>query len=401
MATLVAAPADAHQPPVDAGAESVPHVAFATLPPCPQPLRHPFRALAWCVSITAGVASLMMLLSVLAAIPVANFLALGYMLEGEGRVVRSGRLRDGVPLLGGLPRLGAVVFGTWASLLVVRAVATLAVDAALVDPDGAAASRWAVARLVVAPLVGLHIALAWRAGGSLSAFLRPLRNARYCHACWREGTLWSGAADGIAAVIRGIRPLRLFVLGVGGFLGAFVWLVVPTLLFSRLRDTQHPGAALVTIAGGVLLLAVLSHVPLMQARFAAEGRMAAFHEVAAARAVLRRGPLLVPVALVLLYGLSLPLSLLKVIATPRDAVWLLTPIFVATIFPARLALGWAIARAGRQPRPRWIGFRLLGMALLTAALTVYLFLLFFTPAIDALGRRVLLDHHALLLPTPF
>jgi hypothetical protein len=34
-------------------------------------------------------------------------------------------------------------------------------------------------------------------------------------------------------------------------------------------------------------------------------------------------------------------------------------------------------------------------------LAIYVFLLFFTPAIDAFGRRALFDHHALLLPTPF
>ena len=41
-----------------------------------------------------------------------------------------------------------------------------------------------------------------------------------------------------------------------------------------------------------------------------------------------------------------------------------------------------------------------GLALLPL-FGIYLFLLFFTPAIDALGRRVLFDHHALLLPSPF
>jgi hypothetical protein len=38
---------------------------------------------------------------------------------------------------------------------------------------------------------------------------------------------------------------------------------------------------------------------------------------------------------------------------------------------------------------------------LTALLGAFLFLLFFTPAIGSAGRRVLFDHHALLLPTPF
>lgn len=374
---------------------------FGSLPACPHPLRHPFRAAAWLVSLVVGLASLVLLLSILAAIPLANVLALGYMLEGEGRVVRSGRLGDGVPLLGGLPRLGAVVSGTWAWLLVVRWVAWVAADAALVDPGGATARRWAVARVVVAALVGLHVLLAWRAGGSLPAFIRPIRNLRYLHAEWRAGRVWSGAADAIADVIAALRPLRLFGLGLGGFVGAFLWLVIPTLLFSALRDTQHPAAVLVTLVGGLLLLVVLQWVPLMQARFAAEGRLAAFREVAAVRELHRRAPILLLGALVLLYGLSLPLFLFKVVAAPRDAVLFLTPIFVVTIFPARLALAWAIARAARRPRRRWLAVRLVCTAVVSAALALFLFLLFFTPAIDAHGRRVLLDHHALLLPTPF
>jgi hypothetical protein len=38
---------------------------------------------------------------------------------------------------------------------------------------------------------------------------------------------------------------------------------------------------------------------------------------------------------------------------------------------------------------------------LVPAVALLLVLLFITPAIDALGRRVLFDHHAILLPTPF
>src|SRR5262245_52943118 len=44
-----------------------------------------------------GAASLTVGLAFLAAIPVAQFLTLGYLLEAAGRVGRSGRLRDGFP----------------------------------------------------------------------------------------------------------------------------------------------------------------------------------------------------------------------------------------------------------------------------------------------------------------
>src|SRR5205809_278239 len=42
-----------------------------------------------------GLASLLACLAVLAAIPIVNFLSLGYLLEASGRVAKSGRLRDG------------------------------------------------------------------------------------------------------------------------------------------------------------------------------------------------------------------------------------------------------------------------------------------------------------------
>jgi len=399
MATaLPSALSAATAPPRVAGAPAQP---FGELAPCPHPLRHPLRALGWLIAVGAGLASLVWLLSLLAAIPLVSFLALGYMLEGEGRVVRSGRLRDGVPLLGGLPRLGAVVVGTWIWVLVVRFVTSVAADAALVAPGSPSAARWAVARTLVALVVGLHVALAWRAGGSLASFFRPLRNVRAARRQWRAGTLWSGAADGLAAVIGAIRPLHLLRLGVGGFAGALAWLLLPTLAFSALRDTQHPGAVLVTLAGGVALAVVLAWVPLLQATYATEGRLRAFTEVARVRELHRRAPVVLLVALAVLYGLSLPLFLLKVIAAPRDAVLLLTPLFIVTIYPARLLVGWATAFARRRPQRRWLVVRFGAGAALVAALGLYLFLLFFTPAIGALGRRVLLDHHALLLPTPF
>ena len=259
--------------------------SWDSFPACPSPLRHPLRALGWLVSLGAGVVSLVIILSVLAAVPIVNLLVLGYMLEGEGRVVRSGRLRDGVPLAGALPRLGAIGFGTWAWLLVVQLVAGAAADAELVDPEGPAAAAWRRATTITAGGVGIHLLLAWFAGGSLAAFLRPLRNARLFVRALRSGTAWSGAADRLGAGLALVRPRHLFSLGLRGFLGAALWLVPPTLLFSAFRNTQRPAALLVTLAGGAFLGLVLVCVPFLQARFAAEGRFAAFREVAAVREI--------------------------------------------------------------------------------------------------------------------
>jgi len=45
--------------------------------------------------------------------------------------------------------------------------------------------------------------------------------------------------------------------------------------------------------------------------------------------------------------------------------------------------------------------RALAIAALVPLMGLFLLLLFLTPAIGGLGRQVLFDHHALLLPTPF
>src|SRR5262245_49199645 len=58
-----------------------------------------------------GLASLIGCLAVLAAIPLLNFLSLGYLLEASGRVASSGRLRDGFIDIDKFARIGSLVAG--------------------------------------------------------------------------------------------------------------------------------------------------------------------------------------------------------------------------------------------------------------------------------------------------
>jgi hypothetical protein len=158
---------------------------------------------------------------------------------------------------------------------------------------------------------------------------------------------------------------------------------------------------LLTLFGGGMLILALSWTPFLQAHFAAENRFSAFRELGRIREYYRRSPVLFFLSVVLLYAMSLPLYLAKVAVPPRDALWMVTPIFIATIYPARMLVGWSYARGARKERRalrivRWPLF-----LALAPLLAFYLFLLFFTPAIGAYGRRVLFEHHALLLPSPF
>ena len=88
-------------------------VPFEVAPELPAPrvglFRRLMRGIAWLVRTLWGIVSLIVLLAFIAAIPIVNFLALGYLLEVEGRVARSGRLRDAFPLLPLAPRLGSLV----------------------------------------------------------------------------------------------------------------------------------------------------------------------------------------------------------------------------------------------------------------------------------------------------
>lgn len=371
------------------------------LGPPPHPLWHPLRACAWGVTFLAGCVVLVLLVAMLAAVPVLNLVALGWMLEAEGRVARSGRLRDGLPWLGVVPRLGAAAIGIWAWLVVIRLVAAAADDAALVDPGSPRAAAWSWARVIVTVTVGLHLAVALAAGPSLGSFIRPVRNVRRVAAALRQGTLWRGAAAALDRLFHVLDPLATLWLGLGGFVGGLAWVVGPTLLFAATRLSDRPWAPLVSLLGGLLLAAVLMWVPFLQARYAATGRSVAFLELGVVREWFRRAPLAMLAALVALHGLTLPLVLLKVAVPPRDAIWLLTPAFVALILPGRLAVGWAAARAAARPQRAWLATRVLAGVVGWLALAAALALLFFAPVVDALGNGVLFDHHAVLLPTPF
>jgi len=377
------------------------YFSFDSLPPFPNPLRKPFGAIGWIISLLFGMASLVVLLAVIAAIPVVNLLALGYLLEAEGRVARTGKLRYAFPLLPLAPRLGAIVVGVWLWLFLVRIVADAASDAATIAPGSGVAGGWRAALLLISLGVAVHLVLALARGGSLWCFIRPIKNFRWLRQQLTEGDYFATATAAIREFVVAMRLPHHFRLGLIGFIGTFLWLILPTMLFAALQDVTKPGQVLVTLFGAVVLIPVLAWTPFLQAHFAAENRLSAFRELGTIRRLFQRAPLCWFLALVLLYALALPLYLFKIAAPPQDAMWFVTLIFVATIYPAKIFVGWAYAKARQREQPTWFFFRWPARLLLLPLLAFYLFLVFFTPAIGAAGRRVLFEHHALLLPTPF
>src|SRR5262245_30045395 len=77
------------------------------------------RGVEWFFGLVAFVAGL----AVLAALPVLQFLSLGYLLEAGGRVAGTGRFRYGFIGIRTAARVGGIVLGCWLFLLPVRLLA--------------------------------------------------------------------------------------------------------------------------------------------------------------------------------------------------------------------------------------------------------------------------------------
>lgn len=369
------------------------------LPPFPVPWRHPIQCAMWIIRTLFGLASLTLLLAVAAAVPLVNFWVLGYLLDVEGRVARSGKIRASFPLLGLAPKFGSIVLGVWLCVLPLRLLAGAAADAELIDPGGA--GGWKFLLFVAKWSMTLHLCLALARGGSLSCFFRPIKNIRWLLARWRDHDYWNRASTAIGQFLSGLNARPYYSAGWRGYLGTAAWLFIPSALYGSLHDPDKPAQVLVMLTGGVGLWLTLMWAPLLQTRFAAENRVLAFGELRTVRELFRRAPFAWLFAIVLTYLLALPMYLFKVVSPPQDAMWFITIIFVVTIFPTKVALGWAYGRSIRRTERAWWPWRLLCKIVLGILVAIYVFILFFTPAIGEHGRRVLFEHHTLLLPVPF
>ena len=113
-------------------------------------------------------------LAVLAAVPVGQFLALGYLLESSGRVARSGRIRDGFIGVRTAARFGGVALAGLFMWLPLYFLALEAEAAQIIDPNGRIARQWQFWLSLLATLFALHAVAALLRGGRLRHFANPL-----------------------------------------------------------------------------------------------------------------------------------------------------------------------------------------------------------------------------------
>src|SRR6266545_265141 len=287
----------------------------------------------WCF----GVVSLFGGLAVLAAIPVGQFLALGYLLESSGRVARTGRLRDGFIGVRTAARFGGIALAVFLMWLPLYFLSIQAEAARIIDPNGRIARQWEGWLTLLATIFALHVIAAILRGGRFRHFVNPL-NLVWLVLRAFEGGLYTEARDRLWDTVVGLRLPHYFWLGVRGFLGAFLWLAIPLMLLGL----GHRAPA-VGVLGGLMLAAVVLYVPFLQVRFARDNRLRAFREFKQVRAAFRRTPLAFALALWVHLLFAIPLYILKIEVIPRDLVFLEGLMFLLFIFPARLLGGWAYA----------------------------------------------------------
>lgn len=345
----------------------------------------------WCF----GVCALFLVLSVLAAVPLGQFLALGYLLEASGRVARSGRIRDGFVGVRTAAKFGGVALALSVMWLPLYLMSLEAEAARIIDPNGTIAGAWEIGLTLLAGVFVLHAvgALLW--GGRLRHFLNPINIPWLAYrACC--GGLYTEARDRLWNAVVGLHLPDYFWLGVRGFAGGFVWLAFPLLLLGL--GHRYWGLGLL---GAALFAVVVLYVPFLQVRFARTRRFRVFFEVLKLRQVYRRAPLAFTFALWVHLLFAMPLYLLKIEVIPRDLVFLEGLLFLLFMFPARLLGGWAYARGARRDDPRFWLVRWLGRFAVIPVVLAYVFAVWISQHLGWGGVPTLYEQHAFLLPVPF
>ena len=361
--------------------------------------RRALRGLLSALDWLFGLISLVVGLSILSIVPILNFLSLGYLIHASGRVAATGKLRSGFIGIRKASSLGSFVVGTWLSFLPVRFASGLWKDAELIVPDGPTAARWHFAVLVLTVLTVVHVIWACLRGGRVRHFAwpAPIRFLKWLSTRDKFRVIRSSVVD----FVTGLRLPYYFWLGARGFLGAFLWLLIPVatlILAAQLPPAK--GGVLFSLIGGFLLMLVALHLPFLQTHFALQNRFSALFSVREVRSMFKRAPVAFWLALFITLLFSLPLYLLKIELPPREVAWLPSLLFVIFIFPARLLTGWAVGRANRREAPRHWFFRWSSRFALIPVVFFYVFFVYLTQYLSWNGSLSLLEQHAFMVPAP-
>jgi hypothetical protein len=405
--------------------------------------------LKWISSRAFGVVSLVFLLAVAANIPLLQFLSFGYLLEVMGRLARQQRLASALIGLKKASHLGGIILGTWLMLLPIRLVSNFWFEANLIAPTSQQTQVLRFIQIVLTVLIVAHIGAAWLCGGKLRYFFWPvvapfsfgmwiarrLAGWRYARRTLELSTGWFAprlandivkappirdwflpaiffrrlvagnlfvtARNGVWNFVEGLNLPYYFWLGLKGFIGTFLWLLIPTSLIVVSTFTEDGAAILSGLFGVLFAIPVFALLPFIQAHFAKDGQMVRFLEVSKVMRNFGQAPLAHLTALLAALILALPLFFLKIEEIPRELLWTLSIAFILFIWPAKILIGLAYRRGDRRAKSSrwWIRYP---VASLTIPISFsYVIIMMFTRYISWNGAFSLFENHVFLLPAPF
>jgi hypothetical protein len=348
------------------------------------------------LEIVFGAASLIVGLSILAIIPILQFMSLGYFFEATGRVASSGRLRDGFIGLRKAARVGGAVLGAWLVLAPLRFVSSLYVSAQIIDAQSQTSSTLGIILSIGTLLGALHIGLALANGGRLGCFLWPVGNILAFYSRLKNGGTYGGLRDEFWDFVVSLRFPYYFWLGLRGFFGSLIWLIIPITFLATSSKAPFLG-----VLGGFLLCWVVMVLPFLQAHFAVEKKFRAHFALGTVREKFRHAPFAFLLALLLALLFPLPLYLLKIELVPGEAGWLPSLFFIAFMFPTKIITGWAYGRSMRREERSHFFWRLICKPTLLPIAAFYVLMVFFSQYTSWEGIGSLYGQHAFLLPVPF
>ena len=376
-----------------------------------------FRAFAAVTQTVVDVIFLLGLLAITASVPLGNVLILGYLLEVQARVARTGKLRGGLFLLPEARRLGTILLGIALWLIPVQLVANLARDRQLLATGGYASVFWIIFLVLTILIVSIHLVMAIGCGGRWWQFLRPLRNARWMFKRVRGGNYLQDAHQEICQFLAAFRFLHLAKIGLLGYAAVYIWLAIPGYMFTQLNDVTLRWQVIIFAVGSVTLTLAFLWLPLLLVHAVVNERVSAVFEHATVRRMTQRVPLRWTLATAFLFALSiLPLlyvALIKAPLPPHRVQWDLMLVFLVTAIFPRMLIGLVYHQGMRRltsvsevpvqkktgwPRRLWY---FTNVAVLLIAIGGYVYFLNLAATGGELGRRSVWQFHALLLPFPF
>ena len=375
--------------------------------------RHFRHAAAGIGSIVGGIfnfASLVVCLAVLAAIPIVQLIAFGYLLDVAGRLAAGGKLREALPLSRAAGRVGVVAIAVMMASLPVQLLVHWESVAALISPDSWQAVLLRGAALAAACLGMIYVMWAVARGGHLWHFLWP-EPMRAIAEVWRPST-YATLPDQLWDFTASLELGRYFLLGLRGTIGTLIWLTPGFVIISANRNGEEAAGLVMSLAIFALAVVML-YLPMLQTRFAAENRFRALFEVRKVRRLFRYAPWSWFLAMFFGLLLPIPLYLLKIEATPKEVVWLPTLICVAFILPARIIEGMAYRRSKRiadrhyeggafKPKGLWnFVSRWVARVLIGAVVAIYIAFLTASQYTSWDGLQTWVQQHAVLIPIPF